>query len=118
MESLVPPPFQTVSNFDNLRIDRRQLHLSVSDNYTCASIGVQLSGRDARNFIWEGGHLVQTTDAQVRKLMKEIRKTGKVGESALRSGMSRNTATKYLRLGKFPSELKSPRNMANSVRPF
>ena len=37
---------------------------------------------------------MQTTDAQVRKLMKEIRKTGKVEESALRSGMSRNNAPK------------------------
>jgi len=43
--------------------------------------------------LWEG-HPVQTTDAQVRKLMKDIGKTGKVGKSALRSGMSRNTATK------------------------
>ncbi len=28
---------------------------------------------------------MQTTDAQVSKLMKEIRKTGKIGDSALRS---------------------------------
>ena len=28
---------------------------------------------------------MQTTEAQVRKLMKEIRKTGKIGDSALRS---------------------------------
>ncbi len=52
---------------------------------------------------------MQTTDAQVRKLMKEIRKTGKIGDSALRSGMSRNTAAKYVKIGKLPSELTEPR---------
>jgi transposase len=67
---------------------------------------------------WEGGHQLQTTDAQVRKLMKEIRKTGKVGESALRSGMSRNTATKYLKLGKLPSELRNPRTWRTRPDPF
>lgn len=61
---------------------------------------------------------MQTTDAQVRKLMKEIRKTGKVERSALRSGMSRNTATKYLQLGKLPSELKSPRKWRTRPDPF
>ena len=61
---------------------------------------------------------MQATDAQVRKLMKEIRKTGKIGESALRSGMSRNTATKYLKLGKLPSELKSPRTWRTRLDPF
>jgi len=61
---------------------------------------------------------VQTTDAQVRKMMKEYRRTGKVGESALRSGMSRNTATKYLKSGKLPSELKSPRTWRTRPDPF
>jgi transposase len=61
---------------------------------------------------------VQTTDAQVRKLMKEIRKSGKVEESALRSGMSRNTASKYVKLGKLPSELKSPRTWRTRPDPF
>jgi transposase InsO family protein len=70
------------------------------------------------SFHWEGGHLVQTTDAQVRKLMKEYKKTGKVGESALRSGMSRNTAAKYLKLGKLPSELKSARTWRTRLDPF
>ena len=61
---------------------------------------------------------MQTTDAQVRKLMKEIRKTGKVERSALRSGMSRNTASKYIKLGKLPSELKSPRTWRTRSDPF
>jgi transposase InsO family protein len=61
---------------------------------------------------------MQTTDAQVRKLMKEIRKSGNVGQSALRSGMSRNTAIKYLKLGRLPSELKSPRTWRTRPDPF
>lgn len=61
---------------------------------------------------------MQTTDAQVRKLMKEYKKNGKAGESALRSGMSRNTASKYLKLGKLPSELKSPRTWRTRSDPF
>ena len=46
------------------------------------------------------------TDAQVRKLMTEKVETGKIEVAALRSGMSRNTATKYLKGGKLPSELQ------------
>jgi hypothetical protein len=69
------------------------------------------------SFHWEG-HLVQTTDAQVRKLMKEYKKTGKIGESALRSGISRNTASKYLKSGKLPSELKEPRKWRTRADPF
>lgn len=37
-------------------------------------------------FEWKG-HLAQTTDAQVRRLMKEARNRGNVGQSALRSGI-------------------------------
>ena len=43
-----------------------------------------MSARDVHNS-FEGGMVLQTTDAQVRKLMKEIRKTGKILDSALRS---------------------------------
>ncbi len=58
---------------------------------------------------------MQPTDAQERKLMKEIRKTGKIGDSALRSGMSRNTAAKYVKIGKLPSELTEPRTWRTSM---
>lgn len=58
-----------------------------------------MSDRDVHN-LFEGGIVLQTTDAQVRKLMKETRKTGKIGNSALRSGMSRNTAAKYVKIEK------------------
>jgi hypothetical protein len=52
---------------------------------------------------------LETTDAQVRKLMEEYGKHGKLGVSALRSGMHRDTAAKYLKERKLPSELKKPR---------
>jgi hypothetical protein len=50
--------------------------------------------------------------------MKEIRKTGKIGDSALRSGMSRNTAAKYVKIGKLPSELTEPRTWRTRTDPF
>jgi transposase len=50
--------------------------------------------------------------------MKEIRKTGKIGDSALRSGMSRNTAAKYVKIGKLPSELMEPRTWRTRADPF
>ena len=48
-------------------------------------------------------------DAQVRKLMNEKSKHGQVGLAALRAGMDRKTARRYLRIGRLPSELKAPR---------
>jgi transposase InsO family protein len=62
--------------------------------------------------------LLQTTDAQVRKLMEEFGKHGKVGVAALRSGMHRETATKYLKTRKLPSELKKPRDWRTRPDPF
>ena len=61
---------------------------------------------------------MQTTNAQVRRLMEELQKHGKVGLSAMRSGMSRNTGTKYKKLGKLPSELKKPRDWRTRPDPF
>jgi hypothetical protein len=52
---------------------------------------------------------LQTTDAQVRKLMEEFTKHGKVGLASMRAGMDRKTGRKYLEIGKAPSELKQPR---------
>jgi hypothetical protein len=52
---------------------------------------------------------LKTSDAQVRKLMKEMQKHGAVGLAADRSGMDRKTARKYVRAGKLPSELVEPR---------
>lgn len=46
------------------------------------------------------------TDAQVRKMMEEINGHGKKGFAAMKAGMDRKTARKYLKLGKLPSEIK------------
>ena len=64
------------------------------------------------------GDCLQTRDAQVRKLMGELSKTGNVGISALRSGMHRNTATKYVKEGKLPSELAGPRTWRTRADAF
>ncbi|MCP4920902.1 MAG: IS21 family transposase [Proteobacteria bacterium] len=61
---------------------------------------------------------LQTTDAQVRKLMEEFAKHGRIGVAALRSGMHRDTASKYLAARKLPSELKQPRNWRTRPDPF
>lgn len=45
------------------------------------------------------------TDQQVRRLMEEMNKSGKKGHAAMKSGMNRRTAAKYLDLGKLPSEI-------------
>jgi hypothetical protein len=66
----------------------------------------------------EDGHRLQTTDAQVRKLMKEYGRSGKIGQSGLKANMSRNTAAKYIRVGKLPSELKKSRTWRTRSDPF
>jgi transposase InsO family protein len=42
--------------------------------------------------------------------MDEMSKHGRLGASALRAGMHRNTARRYMELGKLASELKEPRS--------
>ena len=59
-----------------------------------------------------------TTDAQVRKLMDELSRHGKVGQAAMRAGMHRNTARKYKESGKLPSELRKPRTWRTREDPF
>ena len=61
---------------------------------------------------------MKTTDAQVRKLMEEYGKHGRVEAAARRSEMSRWTASKYLGLGKLPSELKKERTWRTRSDPF
>ena len=61
---------------------------------------------------------MQTTDAQVRKLMEEMSKHGQVGRAALRSGMDRKTARKYVASGKLPSEQNVPRSWRTRPDPF
>lgn len=50
--------------------------------------------------------------------MTEHQKCGKVGIAALRAGMDRKTARKYLQSGKLPSELDEPRTWRTRSDPF
>jgi hypothetical protein len=61
---------------------------------------------------------VTTTDGQVRKLMEEMAKHGKVGLAAMRAGLDRKTARKYVAAGKLPSELAAPRTRRTRPDPF
>ena len=61
---------------------------------------------------------MSTTNAQVRKLMDEMTKHGRVGIAAMRAGMDRKTARKYVYGGKLPSELMMPRDWRTREDPF
>lgn len=61
---------------------------------------------------------MRTTDGQVRKLMEEMSKHGKVGVAAMRAGVDRKTARKYVKAGKLPSEMKLPRTWRTRSDPF
>jgi hypothetical protein len=61
---------------------------------------------------------LRITDAQVRKLREEVTMGRKIGEAALRAGMHRNTAGKYLREGVLPSETRKPRDWRTRENPF
>jgi transposase InsO family protein len=59
-----------------------------------------------------------TTDQQVRRLREEMSKHGRVGRAAMRSGMDRKTARKYVAAGKLPSEMKTDRSWRTRADPF
>ena len=59
-----------------------------------------------------------TTDNQVRKLMEEVSKHGKIGFAAMKAGMDRKTGRKYIQEGKLPSELKVSRSWRTRSDPF
>jgi hypothetical protein len=61
---------------------------------------------------------VSTTDAQVRKLMDEMTKHGRVGLAAMRAGMDRKTARRYAQGGRLPSERGEPRDWRTREDPF
>jgi transposase InsO family protein len=58
------------------------------------------------------------SDAQVRKLMEEMTKHGKLGQAAMKADMDRKTARKYVAAGKLPSEMKAPRDWRTRPDPF
>ena len=59
-----------------------------------------------------------TMDYQVRKLMEEVNKHGKIGLAAMKACMSRKTGSKYIKEGKLPSELKPSRTWRTRSNPF
>ena len=55
-----------------------------------------------------GGELLpMITKQQYRKLMSEYQETGNVTNSAMKAGMSRRIARKYLQAGQPPQELQA-----------
>ncbi len=58
------------------------------------------------------------TDKQVTSLFKSYNRNGSKSMSALKSGMSCITATKYLETGKIPSEVKIPHDWSTRTDPF
>jgi len=62
--------------------------------------------------------MARVTDQQVRKLREEMAKHGVADIAAMKAGMHRNTARKYLNTPKFPSDLKQPRGWRTRADPF
>ena len=58
------------------------------------------------------------SDLQVRKLSHEYQQTGNICMSALKSGMHRETASKYLNNGTLPSQSKKKRSGRTRIDPF
>ncbi|MBM4356347.1 MAG: IS21 family transposase [Deltaproteobacteria bacterium] len=61
---------------------------------------------------------MRSTDGQVRRLMEELSRHGKIGVAALRAGMHPATARKYRELGKLPSEVPMERDWRTREDPF
>jgi len=62
--------------------------------------------------------LKPVTDAQVRRLMEEMSKTGQIGQAAMKAGMDRKTGRRYIAAGKLPSEMRQPRWWRTRHDPF
>ena len=58
------------------------------------------------------------SDAQVRKLMEEMSKHGHIGMAAMKAGMDRKTARKYVQAGALPSAMIKPRDWRTRPDPF
>lgn len=61
---------------------------------------------------------MRVTDAQVRKLMEELARHGRIGLAAMRAGVDPKTARKYRALGKVPSEVPMERSWRTREDPF
>jgi hypothetical protein len=62
--------------------------------------------------------LKAVSNAQVRTLMEEMQKHGRLGRAARKADMDRKTARKYVKLGKLPSELVKKRSYRTRPDPF
>jgi len=61
---------------------------------------------------------VETTDAQVRKVMEEMQRHGKIELAGMQAGMDRKTARKYAKAGKLPSQMSTPHTWRTRGDPF
>src|ERR671915_2357294 len=59
-----------------------------------------------------------TTDLQVRIIMKELSKHGNQERAAVKTGVCRQTAAKYIQAGKLSSELKRTHEWQTREDPF
>jgi hypothetical protein len=59
-----------------------------------------------------------TTDLQVRIIMKELSKHGNQERAAVKAGVCRQTAAKYIQAGKLSSELKRAHEWQTREDPF
>ncbi len=61
---------------------------------------------------------MRCTDAQVRRLMEELSKHGRLERAAMKAEMNRKTAAKYAKAGCLPSDLQVPRTWRTRADPF
>jgi len=61
---------------------------------------------------------IVVTDAQVKFLMREYNKSGKLEMSSIKAGMTRKTGRKYLDRGVFPGEVAQVHNWRTRKDPF
>jgi hypothetical protein len=59
-----------------------------------------------------------TPDRQVRIIMNELSNHRDQGKAAAKAGVSRQTAARYIRTGKLPSELKQIHGWRTRGNPF
>src|SRR5690348_15371467 len=60
----------------------------------------------------------QATDAQVKELRNGLRQGASLARAAMKAGMDRKTARKYRKLGKLPSEVRTPRSWRTRPDPL
>jgi transposase len=74
-----------------------------------------MSGQPSKVLEWPPPMI---TKQQYRRLMSENQETGNVSISAMKAGMSRPTARKYLQAGQSPEELQAKHNWRTRIDPL